>query len=116
MEFNEDLLRLAAMNHTMPEGLKIADAMAYQALAHLYERYRQEMISKNDAAKEKCLILKSWEVAKLDEQLSAHHYDVIKNTETACSEFRKNPTVENAEKIVNVIDGLTNRHFKEVQK
>lgn len=48
----------------MPEGLKLHDQQAYQALCALYRRYGRKEISKDEATRQKRLILSAWEKAK----------------------------------------------------
>lgn len=96
----------AANGSPMPDGLSAADTAAYQALAHLYARYRLGHIERSSAAVEKRKILRAWEAGKNSEKLTEYHVALTVATEGAKSAFLKNPTVENAEKLIRVLDGM----------
>lgn len=90
----------------MPDGLSTADTAAYQALAHLYARYRAGFIERSSAASEKRKILRAWEAGKSSEKLTEYHVAVTVAAEGAKSAFLKNKTIENAEKLIRVLDGM----------
>ena len=96
----------AASGAPMPDGLSAADTAAYQALAHLYARYRLGHIERTSAASEKRKILRAWEAGKNSEKLTEYHVAVTVATEWAKSAFLKNKTIENAEKLIRVLDGM----------
>lgn len=96
----------AANGAQMPDGLSTADTAAYQALSHLYARYRAGFIERSSAATEKRKILRAWESGKNSEKLTEYHVAVTVATEGAKNAFRKNPTIENAEKLIRVLDGM----------
>lgn len=97
---------MAANGAPMPDGLSAADTAAYQALAHLYARYRAGFIERASAAAEKRKILRAWESQKSSEKLTEYHVALTVATEGAKSAFLKNPTIENAEKLIRVLDGM----------
>ena len=62
--------RLALAGAPMPEGLEMPEQMIYQALAHLYGRFRANLIDKESAAKEKQAIADSYHWYKKDFETS----------------------------------------------
>ena len=102
----------AAMHgEELPEGLSLPDQMAYTCLRNIYFLYYNKTISRDQAAAEKQRIRVQWEraasVAEFERKLSEHHARVIRETEAAKTACRKDPTVENALRLCNVMDGLT---------
>lgn len=89
----------------MPNGLSYPDQILFQALAHLYARYRMKAIGKDQAVLEKKKLLDEYRVYQYREQMGDEWVQVIKNTELARAEFRKNPTVENGYKLIEAIEG-----------
>lgn len=89
----------------MPKGLEYPDQVLYQALALLYARYRMKDISREQAAKEKLKLLEEYRVYQFREQMGEEWVQIIKDTELARAQFRKDPTIENAWKLLEVIEG-----------
>lgn len=96
----------AANREPMPDGLSIVDAAAYQALANLYARYKAGFIDKDSAIKEKKKIQKSWKDGKVSDELNRYHVKLDRDTEAAKSAFLKNKTIENAERLIKIMDGI----------
>ena len=94
----------------MPEGLSLPDQLAYTALRNVYHAYYNKIISRDAAAAEKTKIRyqhgRVTTSMVFQNQLCAHHVKLTKETEGARSIFRKNPTIENAMRLCNVMDGL----------
>ena len=72
--------------------------------------YSNKTISRDRAAAEKQRVRVQWEkttgAMEFDRKLTAHHVEVLRNTEAAKTACRKNPTPENALRLCNAIDGL----------
>ena len=94
----------------MPDGLPLADQMAYTALRNIYWSYREKRMSREQARTEKQKLHREWEKAKdaeiFDKKLTEYHVRQIKAQEAAVCICRKNPTAENALQLCDVIDGL----------
>lgn len=90
----------------MPTGLNYPDQLMYQALALLYARYRLKAITREQATIEKKLLLDNYRVYKFQWDMGDKWVEVIKSTDLARCEYRKNPTLENADKLVKCIDGI----------
>lgn len=101
----------SAMNgEEMPDGLPLSDQMAYTALRNIYRAYHDKAISRDMAAAEKRRLRREYEQAKGSwefwERLAAYHARVLRDTETAKTACRKDPTAENALWLCSVLDGL----------
>ena len=100
----------AAMGLPMPDGLTVCEQHAFQAMAILYARYNSGGIPREKAANEKKQIKRALELAYHDDNfrdnLCYHHEKLMKMTETAKTDCRKNPAPENAIKLCDVLDGL----------
>lgn len=94
----------------MPVGLSLADQMAYASLRQIYHSYRTKAISREQAAREKILVRRSYDKAVDDQafadKLTRHHVRVLKDSEAAKAVCRKDPTPENARQLCDVLDGL----------
>ena len=95
-EFALPYEQAAMHNEEMPAGLSIYDQAAYQALRHLYRSYRMKIIDRAQAAHEKKMIVKA-------------RNEAVAVTEAAKAACRKDPSVENVIRLVNVLDGLERR-------
>lgn len=102
--------REAAQNLPPPEGLSLADLMAYSGLRNIYRAFRAGDISRDRAREEKRQLRREWEKAKeaeaLERKLLDYHVRLIRGTELAIIRCRKDPTAENALYLCNVLDGF----------
>ena len=101
----------AAMNGApMPDGLSLEDMSAYQFLVLLYERYRRKQITREQAAEEKRRMLgelgKRKRSTAFESKLMLYHSRQTKAAESALNAYRKDRTLENADHLCNVLDGL----------
>ena len=94
----------------MPEGLDLADMMAYTALRNIYGAYREKRMAREQASREKRLLRREWEKAReagaFDRKITDYHVRLIRAVERASCACRKDPTPENAVRLCDVIDGL----------
>lgn len=94
----------------MPEGLGLADMMAYTALRSIYRDFQEKRLDREQAAREKRLLRREWEKAReaeaFDRKLTDYHVRLIRAAERAVCACRKDPTPENAVRLCDVIDGL----------
>lgn len=97
----------AARGEPMPDGLAFPDMIMYQALAALYGRYRMKTISRERASLEKKTLLSEYEALKFKWSLGDHWAQLLKQTEAARCEYRKDRTIENADKLVMAMEGRT---------
>lgn len=102
--------REAMQGAEMPDGLTIYDQMAYISLRTLYHDYHEKRLNRATASAEKRRIVGAWDRAKrtaeFERKLAFFHARLYKDTELAATAVRKDPSPENAIRLVNVLDGL----------
>lgn len=102
--------REAMRGEEIPGGLGLADTAAYTALRDIYERFRGKRMGREQAVREKRVVLRTWEQAReaeaLERKLLDYHVRLIRGTELAIIRCRKDPTAENALYLCNVLDGF----------
>ena len=101
----EAIERLAMKGEEMPDGLDYPEQVLFQSLALLYARYRKEYITREAASKEKRKILVEYEAYRVNWKMADEWCQIIKLTELARAEFRKNPSIEIGWKLVHIIEG-----------
>ena len=89
----------------MPNGLEYPDQILYLCLRMLYAQKRAGIIDRDTAIVEKKKLLDEYRCYQFREQMGEEWVQVIKDTDLARAEFRKNPTVENGFKLVEIIEG-----------
>ena len=89
----------------MPDCLSYPDQILYLSLRMLYKQYYQKMIDRDTAKKEKKKLLDEYRCYKYHEEMGKHWSDIIRATELARCEYRKNPCHENAMKLIETIEG-----------
>ena len=100
MCFEFEFERKAMKGEPCPKELDIADTCAYMALKSLYRMYKNGLISRRDAAKEKETIVFNWETEKSKLKfLNRETKELKEKIGTASAEYAKNPTIENAERL-----------------
>lgn len=97
--------KLAQRGEPMPDGLDYPEQVLFQALSLLYARYWLKSISRDEASKEKAKLLDEYRIYKHHWEMGAQWCEVIKATELARAEFRRNPSVENGTNLVLIIEG-----------
>lgn len=89
----------------MPDGLSYPDQILYLGLRMLYRQYYQKIISRETAVKEKKKMIEQYKDLKFREEMGDHWVEIIRLTELATSEYRKNPCHENAMKLIRILEG-----------
>ena len=90
----------------MPDGLSYPDQIHYLELKMLYHQYYQKMIDRETAKKEKKKLLGEYRRNQFQDDMGKHWVKIIRETEIAMSNFRKNPCIETAEKICESLSGI----------
>ena len=90
----------------MPDGLSYPDQILYLGLRMLYRQYYQKMIDRETAKKEKKKLLVEYRRNQFQDEMGKHWVNIIRGTEIAMSNFRKNPCIETAEKIYESLSGI----------
>lgn len=97
---------IAAMNgEDMPTGLEYPDQIMFLQLRMLYDQFKKGIINRETAQKEKKQLLQEYECYKFRNSMEKEWVEIIKNTELARADFRKNPSIETAERLVSIIEG-----------
>ena len=92
--------REAMQGKPLPKGLDIADSCLYVALKNLYAMYRNKLISRKDATEEKSLMVYNWTNDKSKIDFLNRDSETLRNKIGVASEdYKKNPCIENAEKL-----------------
>ena len=89
----------------MPDCLSYPDQILYLSLRMLYRQYYQKIIDRETATKEKKKLLDEYKVYQFREELEKQWVEIIRLTELARAEYRKNPCHENAMKLIDIIEG-----------
>lgn len=98
--FPVELERQAMRNQPLPRKIDIADSCAYEAFRYLYLMYHAGMISKEKASEEKQRIIYNWVTAKSMVIALYEGSEIVRQHIGDASEnYRKNPTIENADKM-----------------
>lgn len=99
----------------MPECLEYPDQILFLQLRMLYYQKRQGIIDRDTAIREKKKLLDEYKLYLFRDSMEKEWVEIIKLTELARAEFRKDPTVENGMKLVQIIEGRTNANWTETR-
>ncbi len=95
-----------AMNgDDMPDGLPYYDQLMFQLLRLLYDNFKKGIIDRETAQKKKKQMLSEYECYKIQWQMIDEVSCIVRRTELARADFRKNPTVENGWNLLNACEG-----------
>lgn len=89
----------------MPDGLDYPDQVMFLNLRMLYAQKRMKVIDRETAVKEKKKLLDEYWVYQFNWNMGTEWTEVIKETELARAAYRKNPTPENAMRLIEIIEG-----------
>lgn len=100
----------AARGDAMPDWLTQPDQLLYQSMAILYARYRAGFITRDAAVEEKGRLLYEWENNRARLEFAAclaeWHAKLRREIEAAQNAYRRDPSMETAEKLSKVLDGI----------
>lgn len=101
--------REAMRGNLMPDGLRLHDQSAFQALRNLYDRYKRGAITKEDASAEKRLIVaqRNREEASFEQnrRYTLLHAKLWKEIEAAGNRYGRERTIENADAFYQAVYG-----------
>ena len=97
--------RKAIRGDELPDDLGYPEQVLYLELRMLYEQYRNKIIDRDAATREKKRLLDEYRIYSYQEKMEKEWVEIIRLTELYRAEFRKNPSIETAWKLVNVIEG-----------
>lgn len=95
---------------SMPDRLSLPEQWHFQALRLLYKNLFSGVVSREDAVTEKKKMDHPLAVEmnrrKWEDIMYRFHSDIMKNMEGAANAYAKNRTIENADKMYEVIYGM----------
>lgn len=91
---------------SMPDGLKQSEQLAYQSIALLAARYRLGGLSDEQAVADRKKIDKRYLIDAANEGYIQWTVDVRRRVEMAVNQFRREPSIENANVMADVLDGF----------
>ena len=97
--------KIAMAGGEMPKGLEYPDQVLFLELRLLYDSYKRKLIDRDVATREKIELLRTYEAHKIVDKMGKEWVDQIKRTELARAEYRKNKTIENADKLLACVEG-----------
>ena len=89
----------------MPDGLSYPDQILYLELRMLYHQYYQKAIDRETATKEKKKLLDEYRCYQYREEMGNHWVEIIRLTDLARCDYKKNRTLENADRLIEIIEG-----------
>ena len=103
--------KIAMAGGEMPRGLPEPDKILFLELRLLYDSYKKGIIDRETAKREKVELLRGYDAIKNNGNISMECADLIRRTEFARAEYRKNKTFENADKLLACVEG--GKHYGE---
>lgn len=97
--------KIAMAGGEMPKGLEYPDQILFLELRLLYDSYKRKLIDRETATREKVELLRVYEAHKIVDRMAKELVDQIKLTELARATYRKEKTIENADKLIACIEG-----------
>lgn len=100
--------KIAMAGGEAPKGLEYPDQILFLQLRLLYDSYKRKLIDRETATQEKVELIREYELHKIVEKMGKEWVEIIRSTEIARSEYRKNRTLENADKLLACVEGSRN--------
>lgn len=98
--------RIAMAGGEMPDNLEWYDRQMFLCLRMLYNQFKQHIVDRETASKEKAKLLQDYSLKKFQEDFTKDIAKKIMDTEQARQEYRKNRTLENADAIILAFEGV----------
>lgn len=95
----------ARIGDKMPEGLSIADQVLFLGLRMLHGSHRLKIISEDQANKERNSLIHKCEYFRFRDDMSSQWENNIRKTEAARAAYRKERTLENADRLLAAVEG-----------
>lgn len=97
--------KIAMAGGEMPKGLEYPDQILFLELRLLCDSYKRKLIDRDAATREKVELLRVYEAHKIVDNMGKEWVEQIKKTETARANYRKERTLENADKLLACVEG-----------
>lgn len=98
--------RIAMAGGEMPDDLEWYDRQMFLMLRTLYWQYKQGIVDRETASREKRKLLKDRDFQLFQDNFTKDIAKKIMETEQARQEYRKNRTLENADAIILAFEGV----------
>lgn len=98
--------RIAMCGGEMPDDLEWYDRQLFLMLRTLYWQYKQGIVDRDTASREKRKLLKDRDFQIFQDNFTKDIAKKIMDTEEARREYRKNRTLENADEIIFAFEGV----------
>lgn len=98
--------KIAMQGGEMPEGLTLTDQNMFLSLRSLYDNYKKSVVDRDTASREKNRLIIEYKSSILIDTVCRNWVDQIKQTEIARAAYRKDRTLENADKLLAAIEGV----------
>ncbi len=105
----EELEDLAYQRKPMPDLKSQAQVLLFQGFRGLYQYAAMAGMSREMGQLEKAKILEAYRINKFLEDMQERTNQMWKHIETASSEYRKSPSVEAADRLLEAIYGAGRR-------
>lgn len=89
----------------LPTGLEYPDQVLYLELRSLYGQVKRGIITRDTAIVEKKKLLDNYRIYKFNDEMGKQWAEQIRQTELARAAYRKERTLENADKLLIAIEG-----------
>jgi hypothetical protein len=97
--------KIAMSGGEMPKGLDYPDQILFLELRLLYDSYKRKLIDRDRATQEKVELLRTYEAHKIVDKMGKEWVDQIRRTELARADYRKDRTIESADKLLACVEG-----------
>ena len=101
--------KIAMSSGEMPDGLEYPDQILFLELRMLYDQYNKGFLDRAAATREKRRLLETYRAHQFVDQMGKEWAQQIKLTELARAAYRKERTIENADKLLEAIEGTNIR-------
>ena len=98
--------RIAMVGGEMPDDLEWYDRQLFLMLRTLYWQYKQGIVDRETASREKRKLLKDRDFQLFQDNFTKDIAKKIMDTDAARVEYRKNRTLENADAIILAFEGV----------
>lgn len=98
--------RIAMAGGEMPDDLDWYDRQLFLMLRTLYWQYKNGIVDRETASREKRKLLKNRDFQLFQENLTKDIAKKIVDTEEARRQYRKNRTLENADAVILAFEGV----------
>lgn len=98
--------RVAMAGGAMPDNLDSSDQLMFLKLRLLYDSYRKGVLNREQATREKAKFMKEYDLDCAMHKLGVRWVTMIGETEKSRIEYRKNRTIEAADRLLEVIEGI----------